>query len=74
MLTVNPAGAAPHLHVRERDGRQVLVVEGAAAGWTPAGWPLLLTAAGQEAVWMVMGRLPVEELERVLLSLPSQPS
>ena len=75
MLIVDPASGTPRLHVREQEGRQVLVVEGAAfVAWAPTGWTLVLTPAGPGAAWMVAGTLPVKELARVLLSLPSQPS
>lgn len=63
-------GPSPAIQGFELRGRPMIAVAGS---WSPLSRerpPLLLTRAGPDSCWLVSGRLAIDELARVAVSLP----
>lgn len=67
-------GPAPAMQGFRFMGREAVAVSAAWSAVSAERLPLVITRAGPDSCWLVGGRLPIEELARVAVSLPGGPA
>ncbi len=66
-------GPAPALQGFRFMGREAVAVSASWSAVSAERLPLIITRAGPDSCWLVGGRLPIEELARIAVSLPGGP-